>query len=194
MPTGYTACIEDGNPTFREFALRCARAFGALIHMRDEPLDKPLEPRKGDDTYYRKRLEEAKERLQEAKKVTLTKAKAYCIERFDKDVVEWTEREAERNRILAKYAYMTARVMSWKPPTPEHTGLRDFMLSQIKDSTKWLGEPRLYPVMMDPAEYRAREIREAADDIDRATKALLEEASKVASTNKWIKDLEASLD
>jgi hypothetical protein len=83
--------------------------------------------------------------------------------------------------------------MSWKPPTPEHTGLKDFMLSQIKDSIKWLGEPRPYPVMMDPAEYRAGEVRDAADEVDRITKNLLEEEQNVTATNKWIKDLEASL-
>ena len=41
MPTGYTAKIADGQ-TFEEFILSCARAFGALVEMRDEPADAPI--------------------------------------------------------------------------------------------------------------------------------------------------------
>lgn len=40
MPTGYTADIKDGI-TFRDFALRCARAFGATIMQRDEDISIP---------------------------------------------------------------------------------------------------------------------------------------------------------
>lgn len=43
MPTGYTDKIYRGEPqTFPEFAARSARAFGALISMRDEPLGDEL--------------------------------------------------------------------------------------------------------------------------------------------------------
>ena len=38
MPTGFTCDIKDGI-TFERFALNCARAFGALINMRDDSLD-----------------------------------------------------------------------------------------------------------------------------------------------------------
>ena len=38
MPTGYTLDLYNGKDiTFEEFVLKCARAFGALIDMRDEP-------------------------------------------------------------------------------------------------------------------------------------------------------------
>jgi hypothetical protein len=40
MPTGYTAGVADGTITeFREYALLCARAFGACIMLRDEPVE-----------------------------------------------------------------------------------------------------------------------------------------------------------
>jgi len=40
MPTGYTAEIYEGEKevTFEKFALTCARAFGACITIRDEPM------------------------------------------------------------------------------------------------------------------------------------------------------------
>ena len=38
MPTGYTDRIYRGVETsFRTFMLECARGFGALVHLRDEP-------------------------------------------------------------------------------------------------------------------------------------------------------------
>jgi hypothetical protein len=41
MPTGYTAAIKDGI-SFQQFAMACARAFGALVMMRDEPSSAPI--------------------------------------------------------------------------------------------------------------------------------------------------------
>ena len=38
MPTGYTANIVDGEETFEEYVWRCTRAFGAMMHMRDDSL------------------------------------------------------------------------------------------------------------------------------------------------------------
>ena len=38
MPTGYTAGIIEGKETFEEFVWGCTRAFGVLLHMRDESL------------------------------------------------------------------------------------------------------------------------------------------------------------
>lgn len=41
MPTGCTAKLHEDDQSFRDFALTCARAFGATIAMREEPLDAP---------------------------------------------------------------------------------------------------------------------------------------------------------
>jgi hypothetical protein len=43
MPTGYTDCVRSGEVTeFADFAMKCARAFGACIEMRDEPSGTPI--------------------------------------------------------------------------------------------------------------------------------------------------------
>ena len=40
MPTGYTSGVQDGSiKHFNEFVWDCARAFGSLIHMRDDRRD-----------------------------------------------------------------------------------------------------------------------------------------------------------
>jgi len=61
MPTAYTSFVADNeNFTFPEFAMLCAREFGALISMRDEPLDTPVPERFEPDDFYRKQYEAAK--------------------------------------------------------------------------------------------------------------------------------------
>src|SRR5688572_13460567 len=63
MPTGYTAGILSGETkSFKQFAIDCMRAFGATIHMRDEPMDKPYEPRTPSE-YYSKRIGELKKQI-----------------------------------------------------------------------------------------------------------------------------------
>lgn len=53
MPTGYTNRIQNGEITeFKDFALACARAFGALISMRDDALDAPMPAEILPDTKY----------------------------------------------------------------------------------------------------------------------------------------------
>ena len=61
MPTGYTLELYDGKDiTFEEFVLKCARAFGALINMRDEPRDAPIPERFEPSYYHLKELIKAK--------------------------------------------------------------------------------------------------------------------------------------
>ena len=59
MPTGYTSKIADGIG-FKDFALSCARAFGACIEMRDDPSDKPIPNEFKPNDYHKKRMAAAK--------------------------------------------------------------------------------------------------------------------------------------
>lgn len=55
MPTGLTATlIGENERSFKDFALLCARHFGPLFFMRDDPLDKdiPDEVPTADADYY----------------------------------------------------------------------------------------------------------------------------------------------
>ena len=62
MATGYTHSIKN-DITFEQFALLCARAFGACIEMRDDPTDKPIPKKFKVDSYHAKELKEAKTKL-----------------------------------------------------------------------------------------------------------------------------------
>ena len=56
MPTGYTSKIGD-DQSFKDFALRCARNFGANILMRDDPMDAEIKKYEV-EPYYMNRLTE----------------------------------------------------------------------------------------------------------------------------------------
>lgn len=68
MPTGYTADLTLDTP-FERFAMRCARAMGACVMMRDDPMDAPIPDKWEPDDYYRKRLEDAKAKLAAAEEM-----------------------------------------------------------------------------------------------------------------------------
>ena len=59
MPTGYTARLCDGEQTFKDFAMLCARACGALIEMREDPMDAPIPEKIKRSSYYDEALSKA---------------------------------------------------------------------------------------------------------------------------------------
>ena len=67
--------------TFKQFALTCARAFGALVHMRDEPLSAPIEkPQQG--SYHEDHLEDAQKEYDDFNALTDSK-KQKVFEKLD---------------------------------------------------------------------------------------------------------------
>ena len=73
MPTGYTDAIKDGI-TFQQFAMNCARAFGACVTMRDDPSDKPIPERFEPSAWHKERLGDAYAALSELDKMGISEA------------------------------------------------------------------------------------------------------------------------
>ena len=196
MATGYTQVIEDSATpiSFRSFALRCAGAFGALISIRDNSLDSPLPEKIVPEPYYEKLLTEAKADL------------ADLLARSDD---EWrTVRAAEARRVadqnesyrmkhteaIARYRDMRAAVVAWQPPTPEHDGMKTFMLEQIDSSARWIGD--LYQSKLptaDLGQYKRQAIADASDRVTSRSKAVEEEFERARNRNEWLQALVRSL-
>lgn len=132
MPTSYTADISKGI-TFKEYALLCARNFGATIMMRDEPLDAEI-PEFQPSDYYVKRIYEIQKEINTLENLTKDDLKAL----IDKDYAVRVERINQVNLaqdvLENKYENMLSQVRLWQPPTPEHTNLKEFMITQIEDT------------------------------------------------------------
>lgn len=191
MPTGYTAPVVDGTITkFSDFAMSCARAFGALIHMRDESNDVPIPEKIPEYTY-------AQDRLRELRK-----------ERTDFHLMSGGELEimyetamAERKRYAeectlstrasnARIAAMVKQVEAWVPPTPEHVGLKDFMISQLEMSYASEREPQGIP----PLDlWRADKLADFERDIRYYTEDAEKEKKRNEERQKWLDNLRGSL-
>jgi hypothetical protein len=133
MPTGYTAKIADGI-SFREYALNCARAFGALIMMRDEPFDAPIPKKFEPSDYHAQKLKELEKELTKAKKMTDSEAESEARFEYDKELESHKKYLDDKVKLKEKYLDMLKQVRVWQPPTPEHIEYKNFMISQIEQS------------------------------------------------------------
>lgn len=136
MPTGLTSKIYEGKDiTFKEFAISCARTFGAFIHQRDEPLDAPIRKREP-DTYYLKELEKAKKDL--ADFLTNPPTEDSLAKEYEEKVERMRKEDAEINKnkqeLKARYEAMLKKVQDWNPPTSDHENLKNFMIKQLNES------------------------------------------------------------
>lgn len=135
MPTGYTAPIRDGM-TFEAFVMNCARAFGALIELRDDmtaPIPDAFQP----SEYHATALEQAKKDLAVLDTMTVAEARRRAVQECSdaKDAARESVAKQEADR--AKYDAMLVSVRAWTPPTKNHEGLKTFMVQQIEESIKF---------------------------------------------------------
>lgn len=133
MPTGYTATLMEKGQTFEAFVMTCARAFGALIEMRDSPLDAPIPKKIGPSRHYVDALATAKKevaRLEGFSKVRQLDFGAKKRTEHIKQVKSWIAKDILENKRIDG---MVAKVNRWSPPR-DHGELRDFMLEQLRIS------------------------------------------------------------
>lgn len=197
MPTAYTSFVADNeNFTFPEFAMLCAREFGALASMRDEPLDAPVPERFEPDDFYRKQYEAAKAEYDDF--IANPPTEEELSKEYDEYVATQKEQYAEiianKREKRNRYERMLTKVLRWEPPTPDHEGLRRFMIQQLQESIEYdcaeydlalPGREQYVSYGMDSEVYRGR--------IDRNHAKWKSEVERVAKRNRWLKDLRDSL-
>jgi len=203
MPTGYTAGILDGTvTTFPQFAKLCMRAFGATIHMRDDDMDAEFTPRTPSD-YHSKAIEKAKQSIVDAQKLTddeivdTRKKELEDIKKYHLEAIEKAKKATiEMNKILSD-------VRKWQPPTPDHTGIKDFMIDQIEKTIDFdcktdyhdeeLAKIELDLLTLNASEIRKDMIEKAKKDFEHNTKNYNEDVERCDKSNQWVSDFVGSL-
>lgn len=194
MPTGYTQKLVEEGQSFPDFVMTCARAMGATISMRDEPHDAPI-PIFTVPAFYHENVTEAEKRLAEliampeSERLEFSKAEA----RQDSSRNAETLHEMrEQNERLQK---MKAAVDEWEPPTPDHSGLKKFMLQQIEVSVRDESHltDRGQASSQDPMERYAQALEFAEHSLEYSKESLEQEIARVAARNAWVKALRDSL-
>jgi hypothetical protein len=194
MPTGYTADIEKGI-SFPQFAMSCARAFGALVEMREEPYDAVIPEEFQPSDYHINALKNAEQELNDIGCCSIDFATKNSQKEYDKEV-EDNKRYRNNKRLLKeKYIKMLKEVNDWNPPSEEHEGLKKFMIDQIKGSIDFdcSEYPQQKPILLTGKQWIDKQKKQILKDIEYHSKEYKEECDRVAGRNKWIKQLRESL-
>ena len=198
MPTGYTAAISDGI-TFREFALQCARAFGATISMRDDPLSADLPDKFAPSPYNRDRLKEEKEKLERIESMSMSELEAEAEKEYTDTVAQYTKYIKKAKVLQEKYKCMLAQVKRWRPPTADHENLKDFMQKQILESIQFDCDTKCWEKAIPKCQKTGKEwqtvkVAELLRSIGYNAAEWEKEKTRTASRSAWVKALRESLD
>lgn len=193
MPTGYTAPVVDGEITsLKEFAKRCARAFGTFILMRDKPLDAALPTKIDPDvTFYDRRISECEEEIKRLN--ALEGDRLYLAHAAEQ--ARLADLKAEHVKLVEtnnkRLDDMRAKVESWNECLPE---MRQFMLEQLGISKEeiWL-EPETHE-NETAEEWRERLLEKHHEDIEYWQKMRAEEVARAHDKQKWLDDFYKSLE
>lgn len=198
MPTGYTADVITGKvATFPAFAMQCARAFGALILMRDDPLDAPIPDAFAPSGYYAKRLEENDAEAVRLASLTAEEAEQEAEADYQRAVQHREEAIREAAEARQRCEAMLAQVREWTPPTPDHEGLKRFMVEQLEETIRfdgtftdgdWWRAERL-----TGEEWLGRQVENLARDRERHEREWAAEQERTDGRNAWVKNLRESL-
>jgi len=198
MATGYTSKLSEGEQSFEEFALQCARAFGACVMQRDDPMDNPPELQEP-SKYYQEELIRAQKSLA---KFNETKKEDYLSEFNDylKKSRQYNEKQKkERLELKKRYQKMLKKVKNWEQPSADHKGLKDFMIEQLESSIAYdcdgdyyeREEKLLEKLTFDEwYEQKKNEVNRSLEYFAAENK---KEVERAAERNKWILALYESL-
>ena len=195
MPKGYTADIKDGI-SFDEYAMNCARAFGTLILMRDDPKNSPIPEKIEPSDYHLNKINEAKDELKSLEAMTISEANKQSLIDWEKSEEYRLRRLAENKELRVKYNEMLKNVNSWSPPTKDHEGLHEFMREQIESSINFDCDEEFYRTPDDKAsgeEWLLDKKEAALKNISYHTKENEEEIKRTDERNSWINSLRDSL-
>lgn len=193
MPTGYTDVVLKG-ATFEQFVWGCARAFGALVLMRDDPADAKVPERFEVEPYHATELEKAERELNIIRGLDSAGWQDRYSAYQDKKLTEQQEWKQRDDETTLKYTQMLDKVRAWVPPTSEHGGLKEFMIQQLESSLDFdvVGE-KFKPTMLGFSEWKRSELDGAIRHVKYHKEEWEKERRRVEERNAWIAALRKSV-
>lgn len=201
MPTGYTDGVYTEKLTFPQFVWRCARAMGALVLMRDEKADAPIPERFEPSKYTKEQRDKYRADVDHLSGMKTAECKEWGKRERDKRLSELrasATRKDDHERIAA-YEKMLASVNAWIPPTPDHVGLKRFMVEQLDSSIKFDAPSSYYDDLiakyesMTPEQFHTDALAEAAQMMSYYEQSWREEVERTEARNAWLKALRESV-
>lgn len=196
MPTGYTSDIEKGI-SFEQFVLRCARAFGACVTMRDDAHDTKIPNVFKPSPYHQEEIKTSEKKLKTIKKMTPKQCEEAAVRDYNKQVRENNYSIKKNEDLKAKYEAMIEEVQKWVPPSPDHTGLKTFMIEQLTTSITHDCDTDYYrknkPKQSNGEQWKAKELKELTEDIKYHTQENQKEVDRCRDRSIWVQLLKKSL-
>ncbi len=197
MPTGYTEPVKSGKITeLNDFIMRCARAMGACVMMREDPSDAIIPERFEPSDYHKERLEKLNKELEDVLRLSEEESTSMALEDYA---------EKEKNRINRldetkcdddRYRKILDKVFGWTPPTQDHQGLKDFMVEQLKSSMKFDDMGDYYSKRTEQLSgfrWKSDKVISLDKDIKYHKEKHTEEVERTERRNTWLKQLRESL-
>jgi hypothetical protein len=194
MPTGYTADIAK-DIDFNTFVLGCARAFGALIEMRDLPNDAEIREQEPSN-YHLEALKKAEEEIQSFHLMSDDDFRTELEQRrlaFIRSNIEYMK---ERSDLKKKYETMLEKVCAWNPPSSDHVNMKEFMIQQIEESIKFDCSdysPSVPKPIEDLEAERQSHLESLEHDAEYHREQYAKDIERCERNNTWIRQLRGSL-
>lgn len=200
MPSGYTCQIlEDKVTDLKGFATICARAFGATIMQRDDPLDAPLKMPEPDTSYYEGRIKEGEAELKRLENLSHEDRTVYGVNKQNEKIKYCQEGIERVTENLNKLNKVLAEVVKWTPPTPAHTNFKEFMIDQIRETVRFDGDSSYYFGQLEevknknPQSYYNEALEDLKRSIENSKKYIKEEIERANGRREWLTSLLDSL-
>ena len=193
MPTGYTAPIADNTPgfTFKKYLLTCARAFGALIDMRDDSLYAEIPDSIEPSKYHIENIERIDSEIELWRKLSPCEIKGKYEDYYKSQMDYYNKYLIESKELKERYAGMRKQAEAWVPPTSEHEGLKKFMIEQIDISVRDY-VPDI-PNRILPTDWFFSKIEMLKEDREYHVKEYDKEVKNCDEKTKWIQELKKSI-
>lgn len=197
MPSAYTAAVSDGID-FKTFVLRCARAMGACVSMRDDSLDVPIPERFEPSDYHLRKTLEAEARLDTLRAMSPAEAETAAAAEYAEKVAANSTAIEKAKELKSRYLDLLRQVDSWNPPTVEHDEFKDFMSKQLTESLRFDCMDDWYvrnaPKLKNGSEWLSEKMSEARQQIGYHATEYENEVSRTNKRNQWIAELRKSLE
>jgi len=178
MATGYTSKLHDGEQSFSDFVLDCARAFGAYVHLRDNLNTVTLQIEDRTSTYagYVDKSQTAYDNF-----TALTEdEQRQQYNKYVADMTKYYSDQKVKDAELAKrYGEMLGRVIAWNVPK-ELNNLKEFMKEQLERSIEFdcktynFNAPTFEEWLDDKVSYLERSLRNDVESLEKEKKRITE--------------------
>jgi hypothetical protein len=199
MPTAYTSPIADGI-TFNEYAMGCARAFGALIMMRDDPQNTEIPESFEASKYHKEAIEKEVAELNHLLTMDYATAAKKAREEHQKHIDYHAGEITKGEFLAAKYKAMLAEVEAYESPSSDHDNFKKFMADQITESMKFDCESNHHREAIESARFMSgeewilNEKNRLDDSIAYHQREHQKELDRTNNRNEWVRKLRESLE